>query len=125
MNTHIEGVKGENIAARYLQKHKYKILERNFRCRYGEIDIIAVNGNFVCFIEVKTRGNDKFGLPRESVTDYKRQKIVRVANYWQYRNDAVGMPVRFDVVEVMQGEVNIIKDAFRIWFLDSAPIVLK
>lgn len=114
MNTHIEGVKGENIAARYLQKHKYKILERNFRCRYGEIDIIAVNGNFVCFIEVKTRGNDKFGLPRESVTDYKRQKIVRVANYWQYCNDAVGMPVRFDVVEVMQGEVNIIKDAFRI-----------
>ncbi len=113
MNTHIKGVKGEDIAADYLVKHKYKILERNFKCRFGEIDIVAVNDGFVVFVEVKSRASDKFGLPREAVTPYKRQRIIGAAKYWLYLNKNTGAPTRFDVVEVMCEEVTVLKDAFR------------
>lgn len=113
MNTHIRGVIGEDVATKYLVKHKYEIVERNFRCRFGEIDIIAINDGYVAFIEVKSRSDDKFGLPREAVSTYKQQRIVGAAKYWLFRNKFTGYPVRFDVVEVLSGTVTVIKDAFR------------
>ena len=113
MNTHIKGVAGEDLAVRYLSKHKYTILERNFRCKFGEIDIIALNEDFIVFIEVKSRSDDKFGLPREAVSPYKQQRILRAAQYWLYTNKISGKPVRFDVVEILSGNVNVLKDAFR------------
>ena len=73
MNKRIVGLKGEDIAAKYLEKHKYKVIERNFACRFGEIDIIAQDGKFIVFIEVKRRKSLKFGRPCEAV-DLKKQQ---------------------------------------------------
>lgn len=113
MNTHIKGVKGEDIAAQYLTKHDYKIIERNYKCHFGEIDIIAVNEGFAVFVEVKSRSSDKFGLPREAVSPYKQQRIVGAAKYWLFKTKNTGVPVRFDVVEILDGSVTLLKDAFR------------
>lgn len=113
MNTHLIGVLGENAAVKYLKKHGYKVLVRNFKCAFGEIDIVARDGSFYVFIEVKSRKNDAFGLPRQAVDLYKQQTIARCAMRWLYENECVGVPVRFDVVEVLDGEITLIKDAFR------------
>ncbi|MBQ2711386.1 MAG: YraN family protein [Clostridia bacterium] len=113
MNKRIVGLKGEDIAAKYLEKHKYKIIERNFACRFGEIDIIAKDGKFIVFIEVKRRKSLKFGRPCEAVDLKKQQTIVTCATYYLSMKALVGKPVRFDVVEILGEEVNLIKDAFR------------
>ena len=113
MNTHSIGVAGEDLAVKYLSKYKYKILERNFRCKFGEIYIIAFNEGFITFVEVKSRSDEKFGLPREAVSPYKQQRIASAAQYWLYTNKLVGRSVRFDVVEILSGKVNVLKDAFR------------
>lgn len=113
MNTTKIGVVGENIAAKYLAKHGYVILQRNFSSRFGEIDIIAKHGEFFVFVEVKRRKTDKFGLPREAVTPYKQQTIATCAKYWLSQNKLYGAPVRFDVVEVQDKDVVLIADAFR------------
>lgn len=114
MNTHRIGVQGENRAVEYLKKKGYKIIERNFHCHFGEIDIIAMNQGYVVFIEVKSRNSVAFGLPREAVTLSKQKTIIACANYWLSSNIMVGKPVRFDVVEILDGKVDVIKDAFRI-----------
>ena len=113
MNTRVVGRYGEKLAAEYLQKNKYRIVERNFNCKYGEIDLIAWDGNCVIFVEVKARKDDQFGMPREAVNWHKQQTIVKCATYWLYKNKQTGVPVRFDVVEVLDGSINHIKDAFR------------
>lgn len=113
MNTRIEGRRGEDVAAAYLIKKKYKIIERNFACHFGEIDIIALDGKTVAFVEVKARKNDRFGLPREAVDKNKQNTIIRCANYWLYKNRHTGVPVRFDVVEILGDKINLITDAFR------------
>ena len=113
MNTRIVGRHGETIAAEYLRKHRYRIIDKNFNCRFGEIDLIAWNGETVVFVEVKARSNTKFGMPRESVDWHKQQTIIRCANYWLYKNKQTGIPVRFDVVELINGQINHIIDAFR------------
>ena len=113
MNTRIVGRQGENVASEYLSKHNYKIVDRNFTCRYGEIDVVAWDGESVIFVEVKARKDDKFGMPREAVTWRKQQTIVQCATYWLYKNKRTGVPVRFDVVEILGDKVHHIKDAFR------------
>lgn len=113
MNTREVGRIGENEATEYLVKKGYKILSRNFNCHFGEIDLIAFDGTFVVFVEVKVRNDNRFGLPRESVNWHKQQTIVRCARYWLFKNHKTGMPVRFDVVELLSGRINHIEDAFR------------
>ncbi len=113
MNTRIVGRKGEDVAADYLRKHKYQIIDRNYNCHFGEIDIVAWDGKSVIFAEVKARKDDKFGLPREAVNVHKQQTIVRCAQYWLYRKKQTGVPVRFDVIEILGDQINHIKDAFR------------
>lgn len=113
MNTHVIGVQGENIAADYLRKNGYKILERNFSCKFGEIDIIAIKDNFYVFIEVKSRSTVAFGRPCEAVTPYKQQRIVAAAKYWLCKQRKTGLPVRFDIVEILDGKTSVIVDAFR------------
>ena len=73
------GKLGEDVACRFLTLHKYKIMDRNFRSRFGEIDIIAKDnqGDILVFVEVKTRMNDIFGLPEESVIYSKQQKLIK------------------------------------------------
>ncbi|WP_034438731.1 YraN family protein [Clostridium ihumii] len=110
------GTIGENIAAEYLKNHNYKILERNFSCKIGEIDIIAKNENNICFIEVKSRTSDYFGMPSEAVNYYKEQKICKVAQYYILKKDLHKYNLRFDVVEIIfsstTSKLNLIKNAF-------------
>ncbi len=113
MNTKIVGQWGEKIAAEYLSKHNYKIIEKNYRCRFGEIDLVAWDGSSIVFVEVKARKDEKFGAPREAVNWHKQQTIVKCAKSWLFRNKRTGVPVRFDVVEILDSEITHIVDAFR------------
>lgn len=113
MNTHIVGVKGEDVACNYLKKHKYKILERNFHYGKEEIDIVAMDGKYVVFVEVKARSSDAFGLPREAVNYTKQQSIISAARFYLVKNKIYGSLVRFDVVEILNNDVTLLKDAFR------------
>ena len=114
MNKRLIGQRGEDAAIAYLKKHGYVILDRNFYCHFGEIDVVAWDGEYVAFIEVKSRSDTSFGLPREAVDFRKQKTIIKCAEYWLYKNKRVGVPVRFDVVEILNGEINHIVDAFRL-----------
>ena len=93
------GAVGENKAAEYLVRHGYKVLEKNFRCRAGEIDIIACKGNFVVFTEVKFRKNAAYAEAKEYVTYAKQQRIIKTAMLWLSTHECDLQP-RFDVIEV-------------------------
>lgn len=70
---------GEDCAEQFLQAQNYRTIKRNFRCRFGEIDLIALDGNTVVFVEVKTRRSDTFGTPQDSVTYSKKRKLLHTA----------------------------------------------
>ena len=114
MNTKSIGNKGENIAAKYLAKQGYKVLQRNYNCHYGEVDIVAKDGDYIVFVEVKSRTSTAFCMPREAVDWHKQQRIINCAKSWLVANKKYGSNVRFDVAEVLNGEVTLLKDAFRI-----------
>lgn len=97
---HILGKQGEEIAIYYLNKKGYKILEKNFLCRQGEIDVIALDDNYIIFIEIKSRTNTEFGLPSESVTKKKIKKILKAASYYLYIRNLENLDVRIDAIEV-------------------------
>ena len=109
MNRQQTGRFGEDSATEYLIRNGYKIIERNFRCRLGEIDIIARRGDVLIFAEVKTRLGDLFGRPAEAVNKEKQEHIRRVAQLFMRINDLHPLKVRFDVIEVT---VNHIENAF-------------
>lgn len=97
------GLEGEDIAIRFLKKEGYKILEKNYRTPFGEIDIIASKNGVVVFIEVKARNRDLFGSPKEAVTVKKQERIKRSALY--YLKGLKDMPpVRFDVISIDMGK---------------------
>lgn len=96
----IFGRAGEEAAAEYLKKKKYKILERNYKSSYGEIDIIAKFKKDIVFVEVKTRKSDKYGRPYEAVNYYKQKRMIATAKTYLYINDLYDKNVHFDVVEV-------------------------
>ncbi len=98
------GKQGEIEAGKFLVGRGYKIIERNFRCRFGEIDIIAREKNFVVFIEVKTRSNSNYGSAASAVTPRKQQQISRVAQLYLIEKDMTNCDARFDVVEVMRAK---------------------
>ena len=110
------GAAGEAAAADFLTALGYTILEKNFQTKSFEIDIIAKDPDFLCFVEVKTRSGLKKGLPRESITPAKQHKIVMGAQFYLKQQQLTNQRVRFDVVEVlMTGKVpqfNLIKNAF-------------
>lgn len=93
---------GEKTAARYLLKKGYKIAERNFRCKAGEIDIIASDKNILVFIEVKTRNNLSYGLPCEAITRTKLHHLKRAIQYYLLLNGQQNdFDRRIDVVEIL------------------------
>ncbi len=112
------GEKGENIAAAFLKKKGYNILFRNYKCSFGEIDIIAKHKKILSFIEVKTRSTKKYGLPQEAVTPAKQTKISRVALEFVQRYKMDNRAARFDVVSVQYlndgYEVGLIENAFEL-----------
>ena len=113
------GQKGEDLAVTCLKEHGYEIIERNARGRRGEIDIIARDGETVCFIEVKTRSSDAMGLPAEAISFYKQRKMAYLALSYLKANRLEEMGVRFDVVSVLMGnnsapQVELIQGAFEV-----------
>ncbi|MBQ3415155.1 MAG: YraN family protein [Clostridia bacterium] len=94
------GKYGEDVAIRYLLKNNYKILERNFRCKQGEIDIIANDKNEMVFIEVKTRSNLNYGTPAQAVDYNKMNHIYKSANVYLKLKKVKDIIVRFDIIEV-------------------------
>lgn len=108
----VTGDSAENIACEYLKKLHYKIIEKNYKHKIGEIDIIAKDGDILVLVEVKFKTTDYFGLPREMVTPYKQQKIRRIAMGYIKQHRLFDTPCRFDVVEILNGEVTHLKDCF-------------
>lgn len=110
-NTYIIGKKGEANAEDFLKQNGYKIIDRNFYTKLGEIDLIAMDKSVLCFVEVKEKSSKKFGLPREMVTLTKQHKIRMVAELYLKINPTKS-PIRFDVVDVLNDEITLIKNAF-------------
>lgn len=107
------GTSYEIKAEEYLLQNGYKILERNFRNRSGEIDIIAKDGEYFCFIEVKYRTTNDFGNPFEAVDYRKQNQIRKVANYYFMKNKlSEWTPCRFDVIGFVGEEMMHIENAF-------------
>lgn len=111
------GTAGEDIACRELETLGYHIRERNYRTRFGEIDVVAMDGETVVFVEVKTKTSGDFGDPVEEVTPQKQRQIVSMGEWYHAFNCTSGTPCRFDVVAIdlslMPARVAHYKDAFR------------
>ncbi len=113
MNTYQKGSYYEVLAAEELERQGYTILERNFRCKYGEIDIIAQDGKYLAFVEVKYRSTYGAGDPTEAVDFRKIQKISFTATYYMMKKKIPETtPMRFDLVSILGDKVNLIKNAF-------------
>ncbi len=97
---HILGKRGEELAVEYLKDKGYKILERNFMCKQGEIDIIAKDKDYVVFIEIKSRTNTKYGFPLEAITEEKLKHILLSASYYLHIKNLENNNVRIDAIEV-------------------------
>jgi len=114
---HAIGKVGEEVAIQYLRQHGYQVLERNYRCRFGEIDLIARDGSTLAFIEVKTRRSRKFGPAAAAVTLEKQRHLVKASQVYLTRKHQVYELCRFDVVtielEAHIPRIELIKDAFQ------------
>ncbi len=112
-NNRALGTQKENIAVEYLRKQGYTIIQMNFRCKQGEIDIIATDENYLVFVEVKYRADSHCGNPGEAIDFRKQKKIYRVAEYYLYNSRlSQDTPCRFDAVIIEGEDVTLIKDAF-------------
>ena len=106
------GLDGEELAAAWYRARGYEVLDRNWRCRDGELDLVLRNGRQVVFCEVKHRRSTAFGTPAEAITREKKQRIRHLAARWL--QDAKPRPaeIRFDVAAVLDGEVEVLPGAF-------------
>ncbi len=115
MNKTALGKYGEDLASDYLKKSGYKIIERNFRIRGGEIDIIALDGKTLVYVEVKTRSNHQFGLPEESVTYHKLKFLERASKFYRLQRKNLPDLERIDVVAIdlsgSEPKIKLIKNA--------------
>lgn len=108
MLTTTKGIAGEVLAARFLRDKGYRVISSNYRSRFGEIDIIAIDGPYIVFVEVKARSENALIMPREAVTRDKQRKILRTAALYM-RAYPSNLQPRFDVVEV--------------WIADRDPMI--
>ena len=99
MNSTLAGREGEAKAAEYLRKKRYEVIGANYRCRFGELDLIVKKGDLVIFVEVKLRKNDWFGAASDAVTPAKREKLRKAALSWLAATECTA-PTRFDVIEI-------------------------
>ena len=105
------GDKYERLAAEHLQRAGYRIRERNFRCKFGEVDLIAEKDGYLVFVEVKYRRDASMGDALAAVTPQKQARYRRIAAYFcAMRREEV--PVRFDVASILNGELEYFEDAF-------------
>lgn len=113
MNKRAVGKEYEQQAAEYLQRQGFQILEQNFRSRFGEIDIVAKEGETLCFVEVKYRSGRDCGSPQEAVDRRKRRKISRMARFYLAKHGYdEWSPCRFDVVAMEPGQIELFRNAF-------------
>ncbi len=111
------GRRSEVLAGQFLEKQDYCILKTNQSYRVGEIDIIATEGNTLCFVEVRSTGSLQWGGPFATVTDRKRQRLIRAARFYLAQEKSVFEEIRFDVVSVVwndqeEPEMELIRHAF-------------
>ena len=111
MHNKMLGERGEKAAREYLKKNGWEILEKNYKNPFGEIDIIAKKDDVIAFIEVKTRLSDKYGTPSEAVGKQRKLRYIRGANYYFAGKD-IDFTVRFDIIEIENGRINHIENAF-------------
>ncbi len=117
------GTEGENLAAAFLTKKGYRLLERNYRTSFGEIDMIAQEAETLVFVEVKARSTRGFGLPYEAVDRRKQGKMSRVALAYLSWKRIENCPCRFDVVSIINDaghiEITLFRNAFE-WVCESS-----
>ena len=119
MSTKKIGKLGEDLAVSYLENKGYRVLERNYSIRAGEVDIIALDSGVLVFVEVKARSGLGFGAPFEAVTYKKQQQIAKAALFYLSEHDLHNHEARFDVVSVMihdlkTPKIDLIKNAFEL-----------
>lgn len=113
MNKRQIGKEKEELACRFLEEKGYQILEKNYQCRSGEIDVIAKEGSYLCFIEVKYRKNKSMGYAQEAIHKNKQHKIIQVSRYYLYTHGCLAStPCRFDAVVINYDQIELIKNAF-------------
>lgn len=113
MNKRRLGSEQEAVASTYLESRGYSIIERNFNCRIGEIDIVAKDLQYLVFIEVKYRSSIRNGFPEEAITPRKRNTLVQTAKYYMLTHGIQeDTPCRFDVVSILKEHIHLIKNAF-------------
>ncbi len=112
-NSRKTGAAYEQTAFTYLTNNHVWIMERNFRCRFGEIDLIGRDGDYLVFFEVKYRANAKSGLPEEAVGYNKQKNICKVADYYRMKK-GIGdnTPMRFDIIAICGNRLTWYKNAF-------------
>lgn len=94
------GIKGENLAVRFLENSGFRVLERNWRCDVAEADIIAMDGDTLVVVEVKTRTSDRFGAPEEAVNERKQEKMIEAAEIYLNEKNLEN-EVRFDIIAIL------------------------
>jgi putative endonuclease len=107
-----EGIQGEEQATKTLKRKGYRIIEKNYRSPFGELDIIAEEGGYLVFVEVKKRNTSTFGDSFESVNAVKKKRIVKTAMFYMKTHKCFDRKVRFDVVGIDRENVKIVKHAF-------------
>ncbi len=113
MNKREIGTIFEQKAAQYLMDQGYIILNRNFRCRIGEIDLVAKSEGYLCFIEVKYRSSTYNGYPAEAINSRKMMRIIRTAQFYLLSHQLPqDTPCRFDAVVILDHDISLIKNAF-------------
>jgi putative endonuclease len=112
------GKEAESAAVKFLKAQGYKILRRNYKTKFSEIDIVAKDKGVICFVEVKARHSDRFGEPCEAISKHKQRQISKTAICYLKENSSFERPARFDVVTLLytgdSPEINLIKDAFEL-----------
>jgi putative endonuclease len=115
------GKKGEELALRFLKKRGYRIIERNYVCKMGEMDIIAKERDTFVFIEVKTRTSTTFGPPQLAVNPKKQLQMSKIALHFLKEKNLEDLKARFDVVAILLSpkgeEIELIKDAFDLQYI--------
>jgi putative endonuclease len=110
--TRAAGERAERLAADHLVRHGLKLLERNFRCRGGEVDLVMRDREHLVFVEVRMRSNPLFGSAVETVNGHKQRRVITAARYYLARHPSIA-PCRFDVVGIDgTGRIDWIRDAF-------------
>ncbi len=106
------GAHGERLAARRYESNGYTVVARNWRCNDGELDLVLRGDGVLVFAEVKTRSSDRFGVPAEAVTPAKQRRIRKLAQRFCADTGERARTLRFDVVSVLRGQVEIIENCF-------------